>query len=88
MVYLDAAATSKYIYVDDVIIETITKAMKTNWQNPSSFYASNVKNEINICRSNIAKFICARTDEVYFTSGASESNNICLLYTSPSPRDS
>lgn len=78
MVYLDAAATSKYSDVDDVIIETITKAMKTNWQNPSSFYASNVKNEINICRSNIAKFICARTDEIYFTSGASESNNMAI----------
>ena len=78
MVYLDAAATSKYNNVDDVVIETITKAMKTYWQNPSSFYASDVKNEINICRSNIAKFICARTDEIYFTSGASESNNMAI----------
>lgn len=78
MVYLDAAATSKYGNVDDIIIETMTKAMKTYWQNPSSFYASDVKNEINICRSNIARFICARTDEIYFTSGASESNNMAI----------
>lgn len=78
MVYLDAAATSKYKYIDDIIIETMTKAMKTYWYNPSSFYASDVKNEINICRSNIAKFICARSDEIYFTSGASESNNMAI----------
>lgn len=78
MVYLDAAATSKYNNADDIVIETIVNAMKTYWKNPSSFYASNVKNEIDTCRSNIAKFICARTDEIYFTSGASESNNMAI----------
>ena len=75
LVYLDAAATAKYSDIDDVIVDTIATAMKDSWMNPSSLYASNVKDEINKCRANIAKFINAEPDEIYFTSGASESNN-------------
>lgn len=75
MVYLDSAATAKYRNVDDVIINTITTAMRDSWQNPSSLYAANIKCKINKCRENIAKFIGARSGEIYFTSGASESNN-------------
>lgn len=75
MIYLDAAATAKYTCVDDVVVNTITTAMKDSWINPSSLYAANVKDKINKCRANIAKFIGANADEIYFTSGASESNN-------------
>lgn len=75
MVYLDAAATSGYRDADNLIIDTIVDAMKKYWQNPSSLYATNVKIEINRCRENIAKFIGAKSNEIYFTSGASESNN-------------
>ena len=74
MIYLDSAATSKYSNIDDVIVNTITTAMKTLWQNPSSLYATNVKNEIDKCRENIASFIGAKPNEIYFTSGGSESN--------------
>lgn len=75
MIYLDAASTAKYTNVDDIIVDTITTAMKYSWLNPSSLYASNVKDKINKCRSNIAEFIGAKPNEIYFTSGASESNN-------------
>lgn len=75
MIYLDAAATAKRSENDKIIIETMTNAMKELWQNPSSLYANRVKNEIDKCRSNIAKFINAKPEEIYFTSGASESNN-------------
>lgn len=74
MIYLDAAATAKYSNVDDIIVNTMTTAMKDSWMNPSSLYASNVKEKINKCRANIAKFIGAKSDEIYFTSGGSESN--------------
>ena len=74
-IYLDSAATANHCIVDDVIINAMTEAMKEYWQNPSSLYATNVKAEINKCRANIAKFIGAKADEIYFTSGASESNN-------------
>lgn len=75
MIYLDAAATANRSPIDDIIIEAMTEAMKEHWQNPSSLYAANVKEKINKCRANIAKFIGAKSDEIYFTSGASESNN-------------
>ena len=78
MIYLDAAATAKYTNVDDIIVNTITTAMRDSWMNPSSLYAVGVKNKINKCRANIAEFIGAKPEEIYFTSGASEANNWCI----------
>ena len=75
MIYLDNAATSQFQEKDDVIVNAISNAMRTYWQNPSSLYAQKVKDRIEDCRQNIANFIGARSDEIYFTSGASESNN-------------
>ncbi len=75
MVYLDAASTAKYRNVDDIIVDTITTAMRDSWMNPSSLYATNVKKKINKCRANIAEFIGAKPEEIYFTSGATEGNN-------------
>ena len=74
-IYLDSAATANCSSVDNIIIDVMTEAMREYWQNPSSLYATHVKEEINKCRANIAKFIGAKSDEIYFTSGASESNN-------------
>lgn len=75
MIYLDSAATANRSHIDDIIIDTMTKAMREYWRNPSSLYAADVKEEIDKCRANIAGFIGAKSDEIYFTSGASESNN-------------
>lgn len=74
-IYLDSAATANHSSTDDIIINIMTEAMREYWQNPSSLYAADVKEKINRCRANIAKFIGANSDEIYFTSGASESNN-------------
>lgn len=78
MIYLDSAATSNYSSRDDIIVDTIAEAMKKYWRNPSSLYSSNVKEVINICRKQVADFIGAKSEEIYFTSGASESNNWCI----------
>lgn len=76
MVYLDNASTAKYrTVIDDMIVSTMTVAMKEYWQNPSSLYSAYVKEEIDECRIDIAKFIGAKYNEIYFTSGASESNS-------------
>jgi cysteine desulfurase len=75
MVYLDAASTEKYGDVDNIIVDTIALSMRDNWGNPSSLYSPNVKDKINKCRNNIAEFVGAKSDEIYFTSGASESNS-------------
>lgn len=78
MIYLDNAATSNHGNIDYIIIQAMTDAMKSLWQNPSSLYANNVKEKINKCRSNIAKFIGVKPEEIIFTSGASESNNTAI----------
>ena len=78
MIYLDAAASAGYTDIDDIIVRTVTSAMQRYWENPSSLYATNVKDKINECRANIAKFIGAKPDEIIFTSGASESNNMAI----------
>lgn len=75
MIYLDSSATAKFTEIDNIIVDTITDAMKRYWKNPSSLYATDVKNKIDECRANIAEFIGAKTGEIYFTSGSSESNN-------------
>ena len=75
MIYLDAASTANYKNIDNLILETMLDAMRNDWQNPSSLYATDVKKKINKSRKNIAEFIGAKSEEIYFTSGASESNN-------------
>ena len=78
-IYLDAAATAKFSSEDNiVIINTITNAMKTYWQNPSSLYATEAKGVIDRCRTNIANFINAKSEEIIFTSGASEANSMVI----------
>lgn len=75
MIYLDAAATSGYSNIDDIVVDTMTLAMKDSWLNPSSLYAANVKDKINKCRTNVAELINAKPEEIYYTSGGSESNS-------------
>lgn len=76
MIYLDSASTAKYRnIIDDMVVSTMMVAMKDYWQNPSSLYSAYVKEEINECRADIAEFVGAKPNEIYFTSGASESNS-------------
>lgn len=75
MIYLDSSSTAKYRSIDDLVVYVITDAMRDSWQNPSSLYAANIRDKINKCRANLARFIGAKPNEIYYTSGASESNN-------------
>ena len=78
--YLDNSATRGQNYVDSYIINAMSRAMDEYWENPSSQYstAQTVKEVIDECRHNVAKFIGAKSNEIYFTSGGSESNNMVL----------
>ena len=74
MIYLDSASTTK---PRKEVIDAVMPYMTEMWFNPSSMYgkAVEVKNAIEEARCNVAKFINAQPEEIYFTSGASESNN-------------
>lgn len=78
MKYLDSTATAEYGYKDDLIVNEMVKSMQDDWLNPSSIYATKVKDKINKCRKNIAYYINAEAEEIIFTSGASESNNMAI----------
>ena len=73
-IYLDNAATTK---VDDDILNEITKYFNIEYANPSSIYKESrtVQNAIDKARSSVAKLINANSDEIYFTSGGTESDN-------------
>ncbi|MGP1567172.1 MAG: cysteine desulfurase family protein [Peptoanaerobacter stomatis] len=73
-IYLDNAATTR---VDDDILNEITKYFNVEYANPSSIYKESrtIQNAIYKARSSIAKLINASDDEIYFTSGGTESDN-------------
>lgn len=73
-IYLDNAATTK---PKRQVIDTIMPYLTKKWYNPSSLYseARQVSKDIASARKNIGKIIGAKSDEVYFTSGGSESNS-------------
>lgn len=72
--YLDEAATTK---VKQEVVDAMLPYMTEKWHNPSSLYSSgaDVKVAVDSARHTIANFINAKDDEIYFTSGGSESNN-------------
>lgn len=73
MIYLDAAATTK---PNPKVIEAMMPYFTEKWYNPSSLYSSGnkIKNDIENARNVIGEFIGANGDEIFFTSGGSESN--------------
>jgi len=78
LIYLDNAATTK---VNDAVAEKVNEFFVKDFGNASSQYhvGKIVRNEVEAAREKIAKFIGADSDEIYFTSGGTESNNIALM---------
>ena len=76
-VYLDNSATTRqYDQVTDAMIEM----MKEAYGNPSSLHLMGVEAEkkVRAARKIFAQSIGASEDEVYFTSGGTESDNTVL----------
>ena len=71
--YLDAAATTP---VDIPVLTSMFPYFRLRFHNPSASYtpAYEVSKDIEAVRASIADFMHCRPSEVYFTSGASESN--------------
>ncbi|MGL4773267.1 MAG: cysteine desulfurase family protein [Clostridium sp.] len=76
-VYFDNAATTKIL---PEVIEEVSYGMKEYYMNPSSLHKLGIKGEkkLNECREVMAKFINASKEEIYFTSGGTEGNNLVL----------
>ena len=76
-IYFDNSATTKPY--KEVIDET-AKAMEEYYGNPSSLHKIGIKAEKKItdARDFIGKSINASKDEIYFTSGGSEGNNLAI----------
>ncbi len=72
--YFDNASTTKPL---NDIYKKIKPYFDDKWYNPSSLYAkgSDVRNDIESIRKNVAKSINAKSEEIFFTSGSCESNN-------------
>lgn len=76
-IYLDNSATTKP-YKE--VIEEITGAMEEYYGNPSSLHKIGLMAEkkINEAREFLARTINSSKEEIYFTSGGSESNNLII----------
>lgn len=73
MIYLDSAATNK---IDNDVLNIVMEDLKENWGNASTMYdiGQYSRRIIEASRKKIAACIGALPEEIYFTSGSSESN--------------
>ena len=76
-IYLDYAATTP---VDPEVLEVMTAALRENYGNASSIHASGrtAHRAVDQARRQVAASVGASPEEIFFTSGGSESNNWAL----------
>lgn len=79
-VYFDNSATTRPF---EEAVQSAVDAMRDNYGNPSSLHrlGMNAENIIKDARNTVAKKLGVLPDEVYFTSGGTESNNIAIIGT-------
>jgi len=82
MIYMDNAATTKP-FAD--VVEAMIPYYKDSFYNPSANYdmAYDVNDVLQDCRKTIANTIGCEANEIYFTSGGTESDNWALRYAQP-----
>ncbi len=76
-IYLDYASLTP---IDKGVMKQINKYSTAEYSNPQSFYSSAVssKRAIDDAKERIANVLHAHSDEIFFTSGGTESNNLVL----------
>lgn len=86
MIYLDNAATTA---VKNEVLEAMLPYYSDKFGNPSGIYelATENKKEIENCRKIIADTIGAGAEEIYFTSGGTESDNWALRNVAENYKD-
>ena len=75
--YLDNSATTK---VSDEVLEEMLPYLKDEFGNPSTLYSigRESKKALEEARQRVANAINAKKDEIFFTSGGSESDNLAI----------
>lgn len=78
MAYLDNSATTK---PDKAVADKIYEMLTVNFGNPSSFHKEglNANLELRAAREKIANALSCESEEIYFTSGGTEANNLTIL---------
>lgn len=78
--YLDNSATTR---VSRSVAEKVTELMCENYGNPSSLHSLGYKaeTELESSRETIAEALGVKSEEIYFTSGGTEANNLAVFGT-------
>lgn len=86
VIYLDNAATTK---TRPEVVEAMLPYFTELYGNPSSVYdfATPSKQAVAAARETIAKSVGAKTNEIYFTAGGSESDNWAIKATAEAYKD-
>ncbi|XP_074860074.1 selenocysteine lyase isoform X2 [Carettochelys insculpta] len=76
-IYMDYNATTP---MAPEVIQTVTEAMQWAWGNPSSSYRAgrNAKEIIHKARESLAQMVGGRPQDIIFTSGGTEANNLVI----------
>lgn len=79
-IYLDYAATTP---IDPRVWEAMSEVAAHDWGNPSSIhrYGRAAKKHVERARERVAELIGAQEDEIYFTSGGTEADNLAVIGT-------
>lgn len=77
-VFLDYASSTP---IDPGVLHKMSLYLESHFANPRALYsqAEEVKEEMKIAKSDIAKVFSCKPDEIYFTSGGTESNNLAIM---------
>ena len=77
-VYLDNSATTRPY---PSVVRAVTRAMEAEYGNPSSLHRMGLEAEqiVKESRAVIARSLCASPENIYFTSGGTESDNTALF---------
>lgn len=78
MIYIDNNATTP---VDPEVSDAVFSSLKRDFGNPSSSHLAGKKarETVETARRDVADFLGCGADEVYFTSGGTESNNLAII---------
>ncbi len=78
-IYLDYNATAP---VDERVLTVMVECFRNHFGNPDSRthdFGEDARQQVELARGQVAQLLGVKKDEVFFTSGATESNNIVVL---------